>query len=948
MTFVSKQQQLQVPRSNRGNKSHKNNHSICASSGRVINVLAVTAIVCALLNTAVTHVKIHDSHHENNNHHHAVSVISTTLLQSKEKQQPHLHGSQNGRDTFRAQAEEEEDTYLDRKYDVCIVGAGLSGSVLAERYASELKASVLVLEKRFHIGGNCYDYIDQETGIRVSLYGAHLFHTQHKQVESYVKNFGRWIPYTHKVRGMVNGKNVPIPVNIETVNTLFDLNIQDATQMDEWLKQEQVPLSNGQVEAENSEQVALSRVGKRLYDLIFRPYTYKQWAKYPVELGPEVLSRIPVRNDHDERYFSDPFQALPANGYTSIFHQMLSSPLIHVRTNVDYFDVKDRMQCNKLYFSGPIDAYFADQGLPKLEYRSLDFERVVEKNKDQLQSHFVVNHPQDNVDFTRIVEYKHLPYYTDNPNSDNTGKLPKSKHTIYFKERSKDNGEPYYPVPNEKNKALYAKYQSMAQKEPGVTFVGRLANYKYFNMDEAIKNALELFEKDTGIPYKSGSEKDGPIAKGSINNAQTYSGQAAAPGSSLVSFAGTLPTSSYSNVPPVEYTPELRDQLARALALPVDKPVGLRHEAHPPGHNAIMGLAAYPRNMATFRLLVGSLRQNGYDGHIILGVHKDIPPAEEEYLKAMDVTYYITAFVDCDASIMDAGEGGGNIRGKCSEGLEKLKLEWGRFEMCRQWLKACKECTGWTLVMDTRDVFFQADPFASLPDPATNPQHDLLLIEEIAPHSNPRPDQPYRADILGQSRYVGRTEQCYGKEHFLKYFNRPVLCSGTIIGTRQGMHRFLSVLVDEFLQNNQKPNVRCRSPHTTDQWTMNYLYYNGRFGEYSRTKTLPYGTGPIHTIGTPCINRVLPAKDRHSQKDLILFENGNTSSNGTYQGLILNIHEPPDSEARIAPAIHQFDRCHHWINEFQKQRPELSQKDSTGKYIPVDQLQLPYEKKTTS
>jgi UDP-galactopyranose mutase len=910
------------------------------STGLIFKVLAVTVIVGALLNTAlitVVHIKtILESDAET-----TVLQQQMQLGQQERRQEMHIPGHPKMQQTPMNFDKDDNDFYLTKKYDVCMVGAGLSGSVLAERYASELKASVLVLEKRFHIGGNCYDYIDEETGIRVSLYGAHLFHTQYKTVESYVQNFGRWIPYEHKVRGMVNGKNVPIPVNIETVNTLFGLNIQNADEMDAWLQKEQVPLPAGQT-AQNSEQVALSRVGKRLYDWMFRPYTYKQWAKYPHELGPEVLSRIPVRNNNDERYFSDPFQALPANGYTSIFQQMLSSPLITVKTNVEYFDVKDRLQCERLYFSGKIDAYFSDQGWDKLEYRSLDFERVVEKNKAQLQSNFVVNYPQDDVDFTRIVEYKHLPYYSDNPNNDvgkaGVNKLPVSKHTIYFKERSKDTGEPYYPVPNEKNKALYAKYQALAQEAQGVTFVGRLANYKYFNMDEAIKNALELFEKDTGIPYEAGETVLGKTAK--TNPGITIAGQG-----ELVSFADTLPTSAYSNAPPVEYTTKIEEQVAKALTLPVDKPVGLRHEAHPPGHNAIMGLAAYPRNMDTFRLLVGSLRHNGYDGHIILGVHKDIPLNEEEYLKAMDVTYYITAFVDCDQSIMDAGEGGGNIRGKCSEGLEKLKLEWGRFEMCRQWLHHCKECTGWTLVMDTRDVFFQADPFASLPDPATA-QHNLLLIEEIAPHSNPRPDSPHRADIIGQSRYVWRTEPCYGKNHFLKYYNRPVLCSGTIIGTREGMHRFLSVLVDEFYQNNFKENIKCRSPHNTDQWTMDYLYYNGRFGEFNRTKTLPYGTGPINTIGTPCVNRRLPASNRHSQKDLILFENGNTGEATDVNpfGLILNIHEPPTSKARIAPAIHQFDRCAHWIQKFLKQHPELNQKDANGRYIPVDQLKLPYEK----
>ncbi|CAB9508952.1 UDP-galactopyranose mutase [Seminavis robusta] len=377
-------------------------------------------------------------------------------------------------------------------YDVCIAGAGLSGAVLAERYASQLGHKVLVVEKRAHIGGNCFDYIDKDTGVRVSQYGAHLFHTYFDDVWDYVQKFGPWTPYEHKVRGIVNGKDVPIPVNIETVNILFDLNIQSQEEMDEWLKKEQIPNDNPQ----NSEEVALSRVGKRLYELIFKPYTFKQWNKYPVELGPEVLQRIPVRNNWDERYFSDPHQALPTNGYTSLFENMFKSQHITVLTNTDYFQIRDKVSCGKHYFSGPIDAYFAEQKLPKLEYRSLEFERKVEENTQFFQQAFVVNHPQDNDDYTRIVEYKHLY---------NQSHLP---HTVYFIERSKDGGEPYYPVPNKRNKDLFKQYQNLAKKEEktkNVSFVGRLANYKYFNMDQAINNALELFTKDTGIAYTMSS-----------------------------------------------------------------------------------------------------------------------------------------------------------------------------------------------------------------------------------------------------------------------------------------------------------------------------------------------------------------------------------------------------------------------------------------------------------
>ncbi|KAL7578968.1 hypothetical protein ACA910_019015 [Epithemia clementina (nom. ined.)] len=368
-------------------------------------------------------------------------------------------------------------------YDICVVGAGLSGAVIAERYANELQKSVLVVEKRDHIGGNCYDYIDQDTGIRVSQYGAHLFHTKHELVWKYVQQFSEWTPYEHKVIGLVDGKYVPIPVNIETVNELFGLKIKNETEMDTWLLNEQVKYDH---EPSNAEEVALSRVGPRLYNLIFKPYTEKQWGREPSELGPEVTARIPVRNNFDGRYFGDPHQALPKHGYTAIFDTMLmQNPKIEVHTHTDYFTIRNLISCGRTYYTGPIDAYFAHLGWEKLQYRSLEFERRVQRNVDFFQRAFVVNHPYKEANFTRIVEYKHLP------------NQPASKHTVYFIEHSSDTGEPYYPVPNKRNKDLFAKYQSMAAKEPNVTFVGRLANYKYFNMDDAILNALQLFDEDT-------------------------------------------------------------------------------------------------------------------------------------------------------------------------------------------------------------------------------------------------------------------------------------------------------------------------------------------------------------------------------------------------------------------------------------------------------------------
>ena len=383
-------------------------------------------------------------------------------------------------------------------YDICIAGAGLSGAVTAERHASKLGKTVLIIEKRNHTGGNCYDYIDEETGIRVNKYGAHLFHTKYERVWEYVNKFSDWTKYEHEVMGWVDGKHVPVPVNIDTVNALFDLNIKDTIEMDAWLAKEQVKYVES---PKNSEEMALSRVGKRLYELIFHPYTVKQWAKEPRDLGPEVTARIPVRNNHDGRYFSDPHQALPSNGYTAFLNKIMEHENIEVHTNVDFFHARNEVKCGHSYFTGPIDAYFASQGWPKLEYRSLDFERKVVKDVEYFQPKSVVNHPSSDEDFTRIVEYKHLLNQ-------------KSNDTVLYYERSKDGGEPYYPVPNPENKALYAKYQKLAEKEPNVTFVGRLASYKYFNMDDAILNALQLFDTDSGLGESADGKKEQLVLPG--------------------------------------------------------------------------------------------------------------------------------------------------------------------------------------------------------------------------------------------------------------------------------------------------------------------------------------------------------------------------------------------------------------------------------------------------
>jgi UDP-galactopyranose mutase len=362
-------------------------------------------------------------------------------------------------------------------YDVVIIGAGLSGATLANLLAKDGKR-ILIVDKRSHIGGNIYDSIDPITNIRISHYGAHLFHTNDEEVWKYIKQFGPWKRWDHCVVAEVVDSLVPIPVNITTVNTLLDLQIQTENEMTDFLLKECPKFS----EPENSEEVAISRVGPRLYNMLFKPYTEKQWAKEPKDLDPSVLSRIPIRTNHDPRYFNDRFQALPLNGYTSIIESMLNHPNIHIRLDCSWelLQSEKMVQWKTLIFTGPIDVYFKDANMPPLEYRSIDFEWTRIQTSGFYQPNSVVNYPSLDIPYTRCVEYKHFLNQ-------------KSDWTIIAKEMTCDKGEPYYPVPTNENKILYEKYKSLAANKTNVHFVGRLASYKYFNMDQAIRNAIDYY-----------------------------------------------------------------------------------------------------------------------------------------------------------------------------------------------------------------------------------------------------------------------------------------------------------------------------------------------------------------------------------------------------------------------------------------------------------------------
>ena len=364
-----------------------------------------------------------------------------------------------------------------------IVGCGITGATLAERLATILGKKVLIIDKRDHIGGNCYDFTDEKTGIRMNKYGAHLFHTNNEKVWDYINKFGEWVRWEHHVVANVDDKFVPVPVNISTVNCLCNEHIQTDDEMRLWLNKTQI-----KCEPQNSEEMAISRVGITLYEKLFKPYTIKQWNKEPKELDASVLARIPVRDSYDARYFSDKYQVLPKNGYTDFVKNLLQSSNIEVRLNTDFeiFKQTDEFKIVEgVIYTGPIDAYFKNRGLPKLEYRSIDFKIETIKNiKGYYQPNSVVNYPDKDIPYTRIVEYKHFLNQ-------------KSKDTVIVSETTNDKGEPYYPVPNKKNKELYEKYKLFAEEEEtekNVHFIGRLASYKYFNMDKAIEVALDYFE----------------------------------------------------------------------------------------------------------------------------------------------------------------------------------------------------------------------------------------------------------------------------------------------------------------------------------------------------------------------------------------------------------------------------------------------------------------------
>ncbi|WCT14911.1 UDP-galactopyranose mutase [Mucilaginibacter jinjuensis] len=362
-------------------------------------------------------------------------------------------------------------------FDYLIVGAGYSGSVLAERIAKELNKKVLVVDRRSHIAGNAYDHYNED-GILVHKYGPHWFHTNDKKVFDYLSEFTEWRFNYHRVKTYVDGRLLPIPINMDTLNELYGLKLQSPEEVQAFFDGVKVDTGN----PANSEEMVISQVGEDLYKKFFKGYTLKQWEIDPKDLAASVTARIPTRTNRDDRYFTDTYQGVPKHGYTEMFSKMLDHPNISVMLQTDYKDIIGKIEFGKMIYSGPIDSFF-DYKFGKLPYRSLRFEHET-FNQENYQSHQQINYPND-YDFTRIVEWKHA-----------TGqKSPVTTITREYSLLAEEGMEKYYPIPKEDNHELYKQYKAEADKLDDVIFCGRLADYKYYNMDQVVARALMLFEK---------------------------------------------------------------------------------------------------------------------------------------------------------------------------------------------------------------------------------------------------------------------------------------------------------------------------------------------------------------------------------------------------------------------------------------------------------------------
>lgn len=353
--------------------------------------------------------------------------------------------------------------------EIIVVGAGFAGAVSA-RVLADAGHRVRVIEKRGYVGGNAYDEIDAH-GILVHRHGPHLFHTNSTRISDWLGRFTAWRPYEHRVLSSVGGKLLPVPVNLDTINGFFGLDLCEAEAADHLAR-----IREPRAPVVTSEDVVLNTVGRALYEAMFRNYTRKQWGLDPSELDASVTARIPVRANRDDRYFTDVFQAMPADGYAALFRRMLDHPLIAVECCVDFFAVRERIRPRHLVYTGPVDGFFG-HALGRLPYRSLHFEHEHIPGTDSFQPAASVNYPNEHA-FTRITEFRKI-----------TGQA--GSGTSIMREYPQAEGELYYPVPSPASHALHHRYRSLAKAEKHVTFVGRLAGYRYYNMDQAVASALK-------------------------------------------------------------------------------------------------------------------------------------------------------------------------------------------------------------------------------------------------------------------------------------------------------------------------------------------------------------------------------------------------------------------------------------------------------------------------
>lgn len=358
------------------------------------------------------------------------------------------------------------------KVDVLVVGAGFAGSVIAERCASA-GLDVLLIDKREHIAGNAFDETDSN-GVLVHRYGPHIFHTNAPTVSSYLSRFTEWIPYEHRVLASLNEKLYPIPINQTTINRLYGLSLDEdgVARFLEQVREERSPIRT-------SEDVVLSSVGRDLCEKFFRGYTRKQWGLDLSELSSTVAARIPVRTNTDDRYFTDSFQKMPAEGFTKMFARILDHPRIHLELGTGFREIRERARWKLLFYTGPIDEYF-DFRFGRLPYRSLRFEHEHLPGVQKYQPVGTVNFPNEQL-FTRITEFKYL-----------TGQ--RHSGTSIVREYPMSEGEPYYPIPRPENHEIFQRYSAEAAGERDTFFVGRLAQYRYFNMDQVVASALKITE----------------------------------------------------------------------------------------------------------------------------------------------------------------------------------------------------------------------------------------------------------------------------------------------------------------------------------------------------------------------------------------------------------------------------------------------------------------------